>query len=103
MLNKKLCRYSFIHSVGVVVYVFFVAGIMFNAENIFGPAQAIIGVVAFLLLFVFSALVTGGLILGKPITLYLDGKKKEAVWMLFATAGWILLWLIIVFGIMMVV
>ena len=41
----------------------------------------------FLMLFVFSALLTGYLVLGKPIMMYVDGQKKEAVRLLFYTGA----------------
>lgn len=53
-----------------------------------------------LLLFVISATVTGFLILGKPITLYLDGAKKEAFRFLAMTVGWLAAFLVLV-GILM--
>jgi hypothetical protein len=47
-----------------------------------------------LLLFIISASVTGLLVLGKPIHLYLSGLKKEAFVLLFATTGWLVLFLV---------
>lgn len=38
-------------------------------------------------LFVLSVTVMGLLFLGKPLTLYLDGQKKEAVRFFFSTVG----------------
>jgi hypothetical protein len=61
-----------------------------NAERMFGPKQpGMLGPVAFLLLFVFSALVTGTLVLLPPVRLYLDGHKTEGVRLLLYTAGWL--------------
>ena len=36
-------------------------------------------------IFILSALITGSLVLGKPILLYLDGQKKEGITLLFYT------------------
>lgn len=84
-----MIKTSFLHSLGVLIYISLVAWIMTNAEKIFGKMNDWLGPVAFLLLFTLSALVVGGLILGKPIMLYLDGKKKDAVRLVIATAAWL--------------
>jgi hypothetical protein len=60
---------------------------MNNAERIFGKMDSVIGAIGFLMLFVLSAGVVGSLIVGKPIFMYLDGKKKEAVSLLVTTLG----------------
>jgi len=74
---------------GVLVYIIGVALLMQNAERIFGTMNNVLGPITFLLLFTLSALVVGGLLLTKPIMLYLDGKKKEAMMMLFTCIGWL--------------
>lgn len=98
MKNSKLIITAILNSLGVAVYVFLVSLIMNNGEKIFGSmANKTIAPVAFLLLFVFSALVTGGLILAKPIMFYLDGQKKEGVKLLFYTGVSLLVLLVLAF------
>ena len=98
MKNSKLIMAATLDSLGVVVYIFLVSLIMNNGEKIFGSmANSAIAPVAFLLLFVFSALVTGGLILGRPIILYLDGQKKEGLKLLFYTGASLLVILVLIF------
>ncbi len=80
-------KVAIVNSLGVSVYVAIVAMIMNNAESLFGMEDSIISVVGFLMLFVLSAGVVGSLVIGKPIFLYLDGKKKEAINLLFGTLG----------------
>lgn len=60
-------------------YVFLVSLIFQYGEKVFGKMDNLIGPAAFLMIFVLSAALTGTLILGKPVLMYLDGKKKEAV------------------------
>ncbi|KKS40301.1 hypothetical protein A3H03_00775 [Candidatus Kuenenbacteria bacterium RIFCSPLOWO2_12_FULL_42_13] len=103
MPKEKIVQYSFVHSLGVLVYVSLVALIMQNGDKIFGKMATVVTVVAFLLMFVVSATVVGGLVLGKSITWYLDGDKKNAIKMLFYTVGWLFIWLAAAFGIMMVI
>lgn len=100
MKKSKLCLSGLLYSLGVVIYTFLVALLMRNAEKIFGPAEGAVGITAFLLLFVFSATIVGALVLGKPVMLYFNGYKKEAVQLLTATILWLLAWLLIVFAIM---
>ncbi len=88
MNNKDIIKWSLINSLGVVVYVALVSTVMQNGEKTFGEMKNYVGPMAFLLLFVFSALVTGLLILGRPVYLFLDSAKKEAVKMLIYTVGW---------------
>ena len=97
MTNIKLCKYSLIHSLAVIIYIFLVACLMKNAEQLFGQAEGIIGVVAFLLLFVLSAAVMGALVLGKPVMMFLAGDRKEAVKLFLYTILWLLGWLILIF------
>ncbi|MEI6596790.1 MAG: hypothetical protein WCL13_01080 [bacterium] len=85
MDNKKLFFYSALHSLGVLAYVSLVVLFMSNTKNIFGEGDnPMIGVVMLLIL-ILSASITGSLVLGKPILLYLDGKKAESVKLLFFT------------------
>lgn len=85
MDNKKLFLFSALHSLGVLAYVSLVVLFMNNAQNIFGKSDNILTGVIILLIFILSALVTGSLVLGRPILYYLDGKKVEALKLLFYT------------------
>lgn len=85
MKNQKIWLWSAVNAVGVFAYVMAVALLMANAERIFEDDPSFWGPVAFLLLFVFSALVCGLLVFGRPIYLFLNNFKKEAVGMLLFT------------------
>jgi hypothetical protein len=78
-------KFAALSSIGVLIYVAIVSAIMNNAETLFGKADTVLSGMGFLLLFALSAGVVGSLIVGKPIFLYLDGKKKEAVSLLIMT------------------
>jgi hypothetical protein len=79
MKNQKIWFWAAIDAVGVFVYVLLVALLLTNAPNIFGQMSNFWGPAAFLLLFVFSALVCGLLVFGWPVYLWFDGAKKDAV------------------------
>ncbi len=85
---------SLVNAAGVFVYVSAVAWILFDGQVIFGKASSFLMPLLLLLLFVVSASVTGLLVLGKPIHLYLSGLKKEAFTLLFATLGWLVVFFI---------
>ncbi|MFZ2190412.1 MAG: hypothetical protein WA057_02460 [Candidatus Magasanikiibacteriota bacterium] len=89
MDNKKLIQYSFVHSVGVFAYILFVSLLMNNAKYLVDKVNDVIGGAMFLSLFVLSATVVGSLIFARPIMMYLDGNKKEAIKLLFYTVAWL--------------
>lgn len=100
MINMKkdnLAVSSLLQAGGVFVYILFVAGILFKAKDIFPQTSQYLVPVAFLLLFVVSAAITGLLVLGRPIILYLNGAKKEGAKLFSYTIGWLALMGIMVF------
>mgnify|MGYP001619982831 CR=1 FL=1 len=85
MNDKKLFLLSVLNSLGVLAYVSLVVLFMSNTQNIFGQGDnPMIGVVMLLLL-ILSALITGSLVLGRPILYYLEGQKREGVRLLLFT------------------
>jgi hypothetical protein len=87
MKNKQLV--AFLCALGVVVYTTIIAFIMQHGEQIFGKMNNLLGPVVFLMLFVLSAAIVGALVLGKPVMMYLDGEKKDAVKMFAETMLWL--------------
>lgn len=86
-MNTKLLKTATINSLGTAIYIAAVAFWMTNAEKAVGRANGVLGGASILLLFTLSALVVGNLVIGKPIMLYLEGSKKEAVSLLAYTIG----------------
>ncbi len=87
MKNSKILIWGVIDSLGAFIYILTVAYLMFNGEKIFGEIDNFLGPAALLLLFVLSATIVGSLVLGRPVYLYLNGFKKEAVKLLIYTIG----------------
>ena len=86
MLNSKIVKQSFLFSSIAVVYIALVSTIMNNAERIFGQQdKSVLAPIVFLLLLVISVAMMGTLIFGKPLMLYIDGKRREAVEMVICT------------------
>ena len=71
------------------LYVSAISSFLFYIPKIFDTTKpdTVLAPIMMLSLLVFSAALVGALIFGKPILWYLDGKKKEAVSLLFYTLG----------------
>lgn len=89
MKKRPLIFKGFIQASLAVMYIVLVALFMNNAEQIIGDNKSFLGPVAFLLLFVFSAATVGSLVLGRPILMYLDQHKKEAIYLFAFTLSWL--------------
>ena len=87
-MNKKLLGHSFVHALLAFGYIFCIA-LFFNLglEKMFKQVPEFFAPVIMLLLLVLSASIMGILIFGKPVMLYLDNQKKDALTMLFYTLG----------------
>ena len=73
---NPILKTALLNAAGTAVYVIAVASFLFYAPKIFGrPDNSVFIPIAMLLLFVFSAALTGSLILGRPALWYLDGRK----------------------------
>jgi len=95
MGKMDLIKLSLRNSLATAVYVVIVVLILQNAEKVFGTMRNIIGPIAFLLLFVTSAAITGFLVLGQPIMLYSDNQKREAIKLFIYTVAWLFVFTVI--------
>jgi hypothetical protein len=85
--SRLACR-ALANSTGVVAYVVAVSWLLMNGDEFFGNGSRgveIFGLALFLTLLVLSVAIVGSLIFGKPILLYLDGKKREGIKLLIWT------------------
>jgi len=99
MPDKKNILWGFVDAVGVFAYISLVALFFFNVEKIFVEKEdSFFAPVFFLLLFVMSATITGALVLGRPIWLYLNGFKKGSVMLLAYTVAWLFVLLLLAFA-----
>lgn len=80
---------SFLNALYTVIYISVVAIIMQNGNKLFGEKDNLVTPIVVLLLFTLSAITVGGLVLGKPLMMYFDNNKKEAVAMFLQTAIWL--------------
>jgi len=85
---EKTIKRACINSLGTALYIILVVSFIFSLQAFSSkPEKTILIPIAMLLLFVCSAAITGFLVFGKPIMLYIDGKKREAVSLLGYTLG----------------
>jgi len=93
---KPILKYAIINSLGTAIYIVAVASfIFFGLDRVFGDEKTVFIPILMLLVLVFSAALTGILIFGRPAIWYLDGKKSEALFLLFYTLGALLIIIII--------
>lgn len=97
---KSSLKIALVNSAATAAYITLVALLMTKGNDIFGQATGVLGGVGILLLFTLSALIVGTLILGKPLVLYLDGAKKEAVKLLLYTILFLALITMIFLGVL---
>jgi len=88
---NKLIKRSFLNALGVIVYVAGLVTTVQNSQKIFGHVNESIAPIIFLTVFVLSAGVTGGLVLGKPGLMYLDNQKSDAIKLFLYTLCWLAL------------
>src|SRR4029078_4535362 len=96
MKTTKYIARSFLNALGVLIYISCIAVLGFNSNHLFGAKDNVLMPIFVLLLFVISASVTGLLVLGKPVLLYVNGLKKEAITLLLSTIVWLVLFLVVV-------
>lgn len=81
-----LKKRGIINAAATAAYIIAVGSFMYYGSTIkIGQSNSFLIPISFLLLFVFSASLTGFLIFGKPAQMYVDGKKKEALSLLLYT------------------
>ena len=90
------------NAVLAAAYIVMLVLVVFNAQNLVGSVPMILAPMAMLSLFVISAAVMGYLFVFPAATLYLDGKKKEAVALFLKTVGVFALIVFAVFVILVV-
>ena len=89
MTPKSIWSCALMQAVGVTAYVAVVVAFMNNAQNIFGKGNGYMTGLVVLMLFVMSAAIVGSLTIAKPLMMYIDGQKKEAIKLFSLTIAWL--------------
>jgi hypothetical protein len=100
---KEIPKNALINSLLTAVYIVVISLLIhFLGNNLPEPENSIVPLIAMLLLFVFSAALTGFLVLGRPIIWYIDGKRKQAVSLLLYTLALLFIIIVIAFIILFI-
>jgi polyferredoxin len=103
MNNTHLLKQGILNALGVFIYTSAIAWLLSNGEKFLGKKpDNFLMPAAMLLLLVLSAAITGLLVFGKPIMLYLNNSKQEAVKLLIYTISSLLIITLIVFAVLLV-
>ena len=93
---KKFIQRSFLNALGTVAYITLVALIMTGLQKYASDKpDSFFAPVLFLTLFVLSAAITAGLVLGKPLLMFLANEKREAITLFAYTLAWLFVAVII--------
>jgi len=85
---KTIVKTALFNSLSTAIYIALVGSFFYLAQQKkFGDGQTIFIPIFLLMLFVFSAALTGALIFGRPVLWYLEDKKKDALLLLGYTLG----------------
>ena len=98
MNKNKLIKRALLDALGVIAYLFLFSFVLNSLNRWVGskPDNNWLAPVFFLSMFIVSACVTASLVLLKPILLYLEDHKKDAVSLFLYTIGFLALMGIIV-------
>ena len=89
-MNKKLLGRSFVHAFLAFLYIVGIAAFFhFGLATAFVRVPEFFAPVIILSLLVLSASIMAILVFGKPVLLYLDNQKKDAITLLFYTVSWL--------------
>lgn len=98
MTIKQIIKRGFVFAALTAVYIFGVVLFISNLGKFMDGGDNLLGGAVFLTLFVVSAATTGSLMLGKPLLMYIDGAKKDAVKLFAANVAWLFAMLVIFFS-----
>jgi len=83
---KSIRKIALINALLTTFYIILIGIFFYYASEVkLGKDNQFLAPIAMLLLFVSSAAITGYLVIGRPLQLYIDGKKKDALTLLFNT------------------
>lgn len=97
MEKNRIIYLSLGHALATATYVVIVAFFMSAADDLMKEASNSVVIIGMLLLFTVSAAITGLLVFGRPVYLFLEGNKKEAIHFALYTVGWLLVLTIVYF------
>jgi hypothetical protein len=104
-MKKDILKYAFVNAFLTSLYISLVASFLFYGLRYFDFVEkpdTVFAPIMMIMLFVFSAALTGILVLGRPILWYMDGNKKDAVNLLLSTLLVFFVIIILAFSVLVV-
>ncbi len=95
MVSSPLNKKALLQALWVVGYCGLVGLVFWKGESIFGQTTRYFGPVAFLVLFIVSALTCVAIVFYQPYLLFVAKKQKEAVDLVLLTTGWLFAFLVV--------
>ncbi len=78
-MDKKLLYLTLRNTSGAALYILLVSQLMQNGSRLFGETDSMLTPFVILLLFCLSAAVVGGLVFGKSLLLFMEGKNEDGI------------------------
>ena len=100
MTGRRILLLGMAQAAGAAAYISLVVLVITVADKVVQPSSkahpgnTFLGMMSFLLLFVISAAVTGAAVLGYPAVLAFRQRIREAVLLVAATVGWLVVLLV---------
>ena len=97
-MKRTILKYGALNASLTALYIILIALFLSRTSELFGreEVKTVLIPIMMLSLFVFSAALTSSLVFGRPVLWYIEGKKKEAVYLLAYTLAFLLLFAVIV-------
>lgn len=96
---RTILKHAFINALLTALYIALIASFLFYTPALFPDDPDTVMIPIFMLsLFVFSAALTGLLVVGRPLMWYLESKKREAVLLFLWTLGFFFLITLVLFS-----
>lgn len=93
----SLCFISFLQALGLTLYCSLVGLIFWQGNKWFGTVPNFWGPLLFLILFVFSAVISALIVLGYPFILFWEKKQtKESLKLVLYTAFWLVFFILLI-------
>lgn len=96
-------KQGFLQALGIAVYCSLIGLFIFNADSVIGKIGDKFGPILFLLMLSTSVLICGTIVFYKPYKFFVEGKKKEALDTVIFTAVWLLVFLLLYIGAIVII
>lgn len=96
-------KQGFLQALGIAVYCSLIGLFIFNADSVIGKIGDKFGPILFLLMLSTSVLICGTIVFYKPYKFFVEGKKKEALDTVIFTAIWLIVFLLLYIGAIVII